>query len=98
MKVKTHRAIAAARAWADMTQEEFAERLTQATGKPWSRGMVNHLESGRRRIEFETVMAIARLTDVPLEFFEHGPVATGDDSAIPGQLNWLDEALVGAAA
>lgn len=69
-------AIAMGRRYRRQTQEELAEKLTKATGERWSRVMVGKLESGGKVLEVETLMAIARVQDLPYSFYLEGPEST----------------------
>jgi len=83
-----------ARARARMTQEEFAEALSERLGRTIKRATIAQMESGERKhIDVSEAWAIVELAGVPIDLFRDD-----GDTANPGQLNWLDEALVGAAA
>lgn len=67
-------AIAAGRRLAGrQTQEELAERLTDITGKRWTRDMVASLELGRKTFDVNTLVAVSRAQELPIEFYLFGP-------------------------
>lgn len=68
-------AIAMGRRYRGQTQTDLAKALSRATGKRWSRGMVSHLESGYKRLDVETLVAIAEIQDLPYKFYLEGPAA-----------------------
>lgn len=51
------------------TQKQLADALTQETGEQWSRVMVTKLESGDKELTVDTLMAIARIHDLPCSFY-----------------------------
>lgn len=66
-------AVAMGRKYRGQSQLDLANALTLETGDDWSRGMVSHLESGRKELSVATLMAISKIQDLPYEFYLEGP-------------------------
>ena len=82
--------IAMGRRYRRQTQLDLANELTRETGESWSRVMVGKLETGTKELTVPTLMAIAKIQDLPWRFYLEGPnEAKGD------YLSSLDLALAG---
>lgn len=66
-------AVAAGRRTAGrMTQTQLAEKLTELTGKKWTRDMVAALESGRKTFDVDTLTAVVSALGVTVEYILFG--------------------------
>ncbi len=65
------------------TQEQLAEALTTDTGRAWTRGMVAALENGKKHFTVDTLVAVARIQDLPVEFYLRISDETGDPDDAP---------------
>jgi transcriptional regulator with XRE-family HTH domain len=89
---RPHQSIGVARKYRGLTQDQFARQLTAATGDEWTRGMVAHLESGRKVFSSDLLLVVARIQDMPWEFYLYGPGgtvpgSTRSNSPNPGYIN-----------
>lgn len=51
------------------SQTDLAKALTVETGEEWTRFMVGNLEADRKTLDVETLMAIARIQNLPCSFY-----------------------------
>lgn len=78
-------AIAVARRMRRQSQEGLARALSIETGEEWTRVMVGNLEAGRKILDVDTLMAIAKIQGLPCSFYlEPFP---GTIRTIPGYFN-----------
>lgn len=87
MPHQPHRAIAAARALVGQSQADLARELTAVKGETWTRGMVANLETGAKKLDVDTLLAIAAIQGYDLRFYTEGPQRSSTNSAIPGYGN-----------
>lgn len=62
-------AIAVARRMRRQSQDGLARALSLETGEEWTRVMVGNLEAGRKILDVDTLMAIAKIHDLPCSFY-----------------------------
>jgi len=75
--------IAHARKVDGLSQERLAARMSNYTGEEWSRVMVAKLETGGKRIDVETLCAVAVVQDRSVGwYFADAPSSLAN--AIPG--------------
>lgn len=67
------KAIKAGRAINDQTQEELAEALMRETNERWTRDMVASLETGKKRVVPETLVALSKVQNLDYTFYLNGP-------------------------
>jgi transcriptional regulator with XRE-family HTH domain len=84
---KPNVAVAAGRRYTGQTQAGLARALEAETGQHWSRVMVARLERGDKVLDVETLMAVAKIQQLPVGFYLYGPSATVPNSPIPGYIN-----------
>lgn len=51
------------------SQSGLARALSEETGEEWTRVMVGNLEAGRKILDVDTLMAIAKIHDLPCSFY-----------------------------
>ncbi len=78
-----HQSIGVARKYRGLNQAQFARQLTAATGKEWTRGMVAQLETGRKTFSADLLLVVARIQNMPWEFYLYGPGGTVPKSNSP---------------
>jgi transcriptional regulator with XRE-family HTH domain len=66
-------AVKAARAINSQTQADLAELLTEETGEPWTRDMVQSLESGRKKFDVDILEALVVVQNLDYSFYLNGP-------------------------
>lgn len=74
------------------SQERFARELTEFTGDKWTRAMVVNLETGRKAVGVEALLAIAQLQGRAIEWYYadlDANLRERFDSAIPGYRSLL---------
>ncbi len=74
------------------TQQELADALTRVTGEPWSRVMVGHVETGKKALTVDTLMAVAEIHNLSYAFYMEGP------ESISTKGDYLSSATVELAA
>lgn len=57
-------------------QGDLARALTEATGRTWTTEMVSNLERGRLVVDADLLVTLARVQDLPVEFYVYGPAGT----------------------
>lgn len=80
-------------------QEEFARRLSEFTGKEWTRAIVANLETGKKAVGIEALLAVAQLQGRPVEWYFadlDASLREHFNSAIPGLRSSLVPALAAA--
>jgi len=66
-------AVKAARTINGQTQADLAARLTEEMGEPWTRDMVQSLESGRKKFDVDILMALVVVQGLDYSFYLNGP-------------------------
>lgn len=88
--------IAHARKVAGLSQEQLANQLANYTGEVWSRIMITKMETGLKRIDVETLCAVAIVQDRAVGwYFQDAPSSLRD--TIPGLLGLAPEDELEAA-
>lgn len=86
MRSDPRTAIAMGRRLRRQSQARLANALTTEMGDEWTRHMVGNLEAGRKMLDVDTLMAIARVQRLPVSFYFE-PF----DRDTPGSLRFEDE-------
>ncbi|MCL4415256.1 MAG: helix-turn-helix domain-containing protein [Actinobacteria bacterium] len=89
--VKIGKRIKLARTYADLTQDELAEKMS------FERGVIQRMEKGQRKVDLQEIKRIAEITGKSVEFFtEDEPeikIATNHSQKIRDYHDLSDEAL-----
>jgi transcriptional regulator with XRE-family HTH domain len=72
------RRVRVARMGVPMSQQELAENMTDAGGKPWYQGTVTAVETGKRPLRFSEAIELADLLGISLDSLAGRPSVEED--------------------
>ena len=67
-----------------LSQLELAERVSAVVGRQWDQGKISRIESRKRAITWDEILAFSEAQDRPLHWYTYGPNVS--ISTIPGYL------------